>query len=314
MTETPKRYPCDRCGKEHNRKYELDSHKKTDCTKNPNPPRQLKKKNCKFCNMESVRFDYLYGEHLNHCPVYKHLITLMNSQSNNKKTDHITNVPRSKTKKCIFCGMESYPRYLYGEHLNSCNMYKHLVSVVNSKSDNDSYTINGEIKNKIINGTSKKYDSCSSDSISDTLSSEESISNTSSSENSEEDTSISSDNEKKKTSRYVSNQVRNKIIAKQKFRCANDPDASIRFIGNFECPRWKTKGLNKGTFLETNYELDHIKEFSDGGTNDKSNLQYLCMDCHAIKTKKYLSYKARKNKLDKEYEMKKKNLDNEYDL
>lgn len=40
-------------------------------------------------------------------------------------------------------------------------------------------------------------------------------------------------------------------------------------------------------------ELDHIKRLEDGGTDDDSNLQGLCHDCHADKTTEERGYTRR---------------------
>jgi hypothetical protein len=37
--------------------------------------------------------------------------------------------------------------------------------------------------------------------------------------------------------------------------------------------------------LDSSAELDHIHELQDGGSNEESNLQYLCRRCHFFKTK-----------------------------
>lgn len=93
----------------------------------------------------------------------------------------------------------------------------------------------------------------------------------------------------KKISRYVSNTIKKNIMKKQKETCANSPKAILRFIGDFKCPRWEE---SNGSFILTNYKLNHIVELSTGGTNDESNLQYLCLDCHSVKTKNFISYVA----------------------
>jgi hypothetical protein len=39
-----------------------------------------------------------------------------------------------------------------------------------------------------------------------------------------------------------------------------------------------------GKPLPACYEVDHIKELQDGGSNEVSNLQAMCRDCHGAKT------------------------------
>lgn len=46
--------------------------------------------------------------------------------------------------------------------------------------------------------------------------------------------------------------------------------------------------------IQTVSEIDHIRPLSFGGTNDESNLQVLCPNCHATKTR--LERKKRQNK------------------
>lgn len=45
---------------------------------------------------------------------------------------------------------------------------------------------------------------------------------------------------------------------------------------------WKCKKCGKS--LPVGYHVDHIKEFSAGGSDNPSNLQALCPNCHAEKT------------------------------
>lgn len=46
--------------------------------------------------------------------------------------------------------------------------------------------------------------------------------------------------------------------------------------------KWKCKKCKKP--LPARYHIDHIKEFSGGGSDRASNLQALCPNCHAEKT------------------------------
>lgn len=45
------------------------------------------------------------------------------------------------------------------------------------------------------------------------------------------------------------------------------------------CRRCSSRGRVSGAVL-----VDHIVPLLDGGTNDRTNLQALCLDCHAVKT------------------------------
>ena len=46
--------------------------------------------------------------------------------------------------------------------------------------------------------------------------------------------------------------------------------------------KWKCKRCGKP--LPARFHVDHIKEFSEGGSDRESNLQALCPNCHAEKT------------------------------
>jgi 5-methylcytosine-specific restriction enzyme A len=41
-------------------------------------------------------------------------------------------------------------------------------------------------------------------------------------------------------------------------------------------------------------QVDHIKALSNGGADDESNLQGLCLDCHKTKTAQDLGYKIKR--------------------
>ncbi|RFU48022.1 HNH endonuclease [Paraburkholderia sp. DHOC27] len=44
----------------------------------------------------------------------------------------------------------------------------------------------------------------------------------------------------------------------------------------------------------TSGQVDHIKAIDNGGTDDPINLQYLCVDCHKVKTANDLGHKVRR--------------------
>ena len=46
--------------------------------------------------------------------------------------------------------------------------------------------------------------------------------------------------------------------------------------------KWKCKSCNE--LLDSTYEIDHVKPLYKGGSNDFSNLQALCRNCHGKKT------------------------------
>jgi 5-methylcytosine-specific restriction endonuclease McrA len=90
-------------------------------------------------------------------------------------------------------------------------------------------------------------------------------------------------------------QARKRQIAGHQFyKCANKPNSRIKGLEDYNCPLWQ-KDNDKGCFDEAGYEIDHIIELNDGGSDDNSNLQALCKNCHTVKTKKYLSKPKNKN-------------------
>ena len=61
---------------------------------------------------------------------------------------------------------------------------------------------------------------------------------------------------------------------------------------------WKCKGC--GQILPPRHHIDHIKEFSTGGSDRESNLQALCPNCHAHKTEEDRHKKKQKKIKEKE--------------
>jgi 5-methylcytosine-specific restriction endonuclease McrA len=88
-------------------------------------------------------------------------------------------------------------------------------------------------------------------------------------------------------SRYISDSTKKSIVGRQHYQCANKPDSKIIGIDGYSCPLWLKNTSIKGNFDESGYEIDHIKEFSTGGSNTINNLQALCKCCHAVKTKRF---------------------------
>ena len=70
--------------------------------------------------------------------------------------------------------------------------------------------------------------------------------------------------------RKVSDAVKKQVAGRQRYTCST--------IYGYQCP------MNGKPFDESGYDIDHIKELRDGGTNDLSNLQALCVSCHRVKT------------------------------
>jgi hypothetical protein len=73
------------------------------------------------------------------------------------------------------------------------------------------------------------------------------------------------------TKRHVTAGTKKLVAGTQRYMCA----ASVE---NYMCP------LQGTPFDEAGYEVDHIVPLSEGGTNDASNLQALCLMCHRVKS------------------------------
>lgn len=74
-----------------------------------------------------------------------------------------------------------------------------------------------------------------------------------------------------KVARKVTAAVKKRVAGKQRFTCATN-------VSDYTCP------LGGNPFDEAGYEIDHIVELCNGGTNDESNLQALCLMCHRVKS------------------------------
>jgi|Deesub1362A_J573_1020465.scaffolds.fasta_scaffold00370_31 hypothetical protein len=83
--------------------------------------------------------------------------------------------------------------------------------------------------------------------------------------------------EEKKRRKYISKADEDKLLEKQKWKCAR-------------CGKILRPGR---------YHLDHKKPLALGGTNSIRNLQALCPDCHHIKTKEDKKKIARTKKKEK---------------
>lgn len=82
--------------------------------------------------------------------------------------------------------------------------------------------------------------------------------------------------------RVIRAETRKSIAART--HCANHPVNFAPGCRGYICPLWRNGG--NGEFDESGMQIDHIVEFSHGGTNDPSNLQALCPCCHAVKTRR----------------------------
>jgi len=75
--------------------------------------------------------------------------------------------------------------------------------------------------------------------------------------------------------RKVTQAKKKQIAGRQRFCCSANVDG-------YNCP------LDKKPFDESGYEIDHIVELCNGGSNEDSNLQALCIMCHRVKTSRLM--------------------------
>jgi hypothetical protein len=73
------------------------------------------------------------------------------------------------------------------------------------------------------------------------------------------------------TKRHVTAGTKKLVAGRQRYMCAAT-------VENYKCP------LLGIPFDEAGYEVDHILPLSEGGTNEASNLQALCLMCHRVKS------------------------------
>ena len=78
------------------------------------------------------------------------------------------------------------------------------------------------------------------------------------------------------------------ISNRQYNRCANSPLKPALNLSDYRCPFWI---CNNGVFDESGYAIDHIDEVSITSNNELENLQALCHNCHAVKTRKFKNHK-----------------------
>ena len=83
--------------------------------------------------------------------------------------------------------------------------------------------------------------------------------------------------------RKVSAAVKKQVAGTQRFTCASN-------VEGYSCP------LNGNPFDEAGFEIDHIKPLSEGGSNEPSNLQALCLMCHRVKSNRASTGKEKPKK------------------
>jgi hypothetical protein len=94
--------------------------------------------------------------------------------------------------------------------------------------------------------------------------------------------------ESKQKSRYISNNIKQQVLQKQSYTCANSPFAPALNLHDYKCLLWICQN---GLFDESGYDFDHIDEHCITSDNSISNIQALCPNCHRVKTKKFMKQK-----------------------
>ncbi len=82
--------------------------------------------------------------------------------------------------------------------------------------------------------------------------------------------------------RTLTESQKKKVASKQFYKCANKPGSKC--VEDYDCPFWKCQD---GSFDESGYEIDHILEFCLGGSDELTNCQALCVNCHRVKTSRF---------------------------
>ena len=84
--------------------------------------------------------------------------------------------------------------------------------------------------------------------------------------------------------RNVTESQKKRVAGRQRYTCAAS-------VPEYTCP------MKGEPFDESGYEIDHIKELRDGGMNELSNLQALCIMCHRVKTSRMTTTMSKKERV-----------------
>ena len=87
-----------------------------------------------------------------------------------------------------------------------------------------------------------------------------------------------------KWSRNIRKSIRKQIVDEQNNKCANSLLNPSINLSDYKCLLWK---YSDGTFDEAGFTIDHIDEYCKTKNSHKSNLQALCPNCHAVKTRRF---------------------------
>ena len=88
--------------------------------------------------------------------------------------------------------------------------------------------------------------------------------------------------------RSITKFVKKLVLQRQDYKCANSIVNPSINLSDYECLLWKYRD---GKFDLAGYEFDHIDEYCHSRNSDMSNIQALCPNCHAVKTRKFLKNK-----------------------
>lgn len=94
--------------------------------------------------------------------------------------------------------------------------------------------------------------------------------------------------ESKQKSRYITVEDRKQVLIRQDYKCANAPHNPALNLDDYKCLLWI---CYDGSFDESGYDFDHIKEHCLSTDNSFENIQALCPNCHRVKTKKFMKQK-----------------------
>ncbi len=81
----------------------------------------------------------------------------------------------------------------------------------------------------------------------------------------------------------LSQYLRENVLKKQRYTCANKPGNNCVGCEGFLCPKWSETEY-RGTFNTDGIQFDHVKPLSISHNNEEYNIQALCPSCHAHKT------------------------------
>ncbi|MCX5538347.1 HNH endonuclease [Paraburkholderia sp. CNPSo 3076] len=88
------------------------------------------------------------------------------------------------------------------------------------------------------------------------------------------------------TTRYTNHRASGNAHQRLKGRALQRRNLSVKERDGYCC--------RKCGIATVSGEVDHIKALENGGTDDMDNLQYLCVDCHKVKTAQDLGHKVRR--------------------